>query len=425
MDTMRNFPHQVNQIRKIKGALQVASQLLSGAHDVGDNGVSGYAVARAGIYTFRNLLNPSPEELENVIRREQGKSPSNQGPRTFARDLRRTLVLLGFLEHPETSQWQVTSCGQQVLSLPDPPDPEATSLWIDAVVNLSLPDPLGGPIIHPARNMLMIVARTSGAEKRWLAFSLDMRDDSDAELDRVLALQHLSFGVALESVGASEYMAANAVKILPSLLEQLGLMSIQGGTCTLTPSGLSLISAAQVPSTERRVILRQARRGRAVADPTDIPEHPMIPGRTRATEAQVHSAALLEERTSQHQHLVRRIVNLLRTSRQVGEVRVSDDAFDVLAFSQVRPEVLLIEAKTLRDDALIQARIALGQLLFYEYFDVRPIAEGRSIIKVVAFDSEPGEQASEFLAAYDVVCLVSSQDAFRVPTRFEDYFANM
>lgn len=73
-------------------------------------------------------------------------------------------------------------------------------MWTDAVVNLSLPDPSGGSIIHPARNMLRIVASMSGVEKRWLAFSLDMRDDSDNELVRVLALQSLSFGMALESV---------------------------------------------------------------------------------------------------------------------------------------------------------------------------------------------------------------------------------
>ena len=252
-----------------------------------------------------------------------------------------------------------------------------------------------------------------------------MRNDSDAELGRVLALQRLSFGVALESVGAGEYMAANAVKILPSLLEQLGLMSIQGGTCTLTPSGLSLIPDTRASSPEGRVSPRRVRQGRAVAEPTDIPEHPLAPGRIRGTEDQLHSAALLEERTSQHQQLIRRIVNLLRNSRQVREVRVSDDAFDVLAFIQTRSEILLIEAKTLRNDALIQARIALGQLLFYEYFDVRPIAEGHSIRKVVAFDNEPEGEVREFLAAYDVVCLVVSRDTIQIPAGFEGYFATV
>jgi hypothetical protein len=423
---MRNFPHQVNQIRKIKGALQVVSQLATEGHDVGDDGVLGYAVARAGIYTFRNLPNPSSQELEDAVQREQVKPPSNQGPRTFARDLRRTLFLLGFLEHLETSDWRVTDSGQRVLDIPDPPEPEATALWTDAVVNLSLADPSLGDIIHPAQNMLRTVAHRPGVEKRWLAFALDMRDDSNAELDRVLALQRLPFEAALESVGAGKYMAANAVKILPSLLEQLGLMSIQGGACTLTPSGLALMRATQVPSIEHRLIMRQARRGRTVAESADIPEHPLIPtGQVRGTEDQLHSAALLEERTSQHQQLVRRIVNLLRISGQVSEIRVSDDAFDVLALSSVRPEVLLIEAKTLRDDALIQARIALGQLLFYEFFDIRPIAEGHPIRKIVAFDSEPSQQAREFLAAYEVACLVSRQDTLQVPAGFEEYFGSM
>lgn len=361
-----------------------------------------------------------------MIQREQGKIPSNQGPRTFARDLRRTLLLLSFLEHTGTSEWQVTATGQRVLSLPDPPDPDATAVWTDAVVNLSLPDPSGGPAIHPARSMLRIVASTPGVEKRWLAFSLDMRDDSEGELDRVRALQRLNFEAALESVGAGNYMAANAVKILPSLLEQLGLLSIQRGTCTLTPSGLSfLVPATQIPLPGRPVRIRQARRGREVAETDDIQEHPLVPGRIRSTEDQLHSAALLEERTGQHQQLVRRIVNLLKDSRRVAEVRVSDDAFDILAFTQEPSEILLIEAKTTRNDSLIQARVALGQLLFYEYFDVNPIAEGHSVRKVVAFDSEPEEQVREFLAAYDVACLIASQDTIQVPVGFEDYFATV
>lgn len=419
---MRNFPHQVNQIPKIKAALRVVRQLAMDGRDVGDDGVLGYAIARAGIYTFRNLSRPSFQELENAIQREQRKQQSNQGPRTFARDLRRTLLLLGFLDHPEPCDWRVTISGQRVLDLPDPPDPEATALWTDGVVNLSLTDPSVVDIIHPTRNMLKIVASSPGVEKRWLAFALDMRDDSDAELNRVMALQRLPFRAALESIGAGQYMAANAVKILPSLLEQLGLMSIQGGTCNLTPSGLALISATQVLLPEQRFITRQVRRGRTIVEPADITEHPSALGRIRGTEEQIHSMALLEERTSQHQQIVKKIVKLLTNSRQVSEIRTSDDAFDVLAFSGTRPEILLIEAKTLRNDALIQSRIALGQLFFYEFFDIRPIAGGRYIKKVVAFDSEPGQQAREFLTAYDVACLVSGQDTLLIPAGLEEYF---
>lgn len=204
----------------------------------------GYAVARAGIYTFRNLPHPSPQELERAIRREQRKPASNQGPRTFARDLRRTLALLGFLKQRADSSWQVSDLGKRVLAFPDLPDKEATALWISALVELSLFDSPTEGATHPALNMLKMVARNPGIEKRWLAFALDMRDDSDAELERVIALKRLSFEAALKSVGASKYMAANAVKILPSLLEQIGLMTISRGTCALTASGTGLVSAA-------------------------------------------------------------------------------------------------------------------------------------------------------------------------------------
>lgn len=419
---MRNFPHQVNQIHKIRGALDIAAQLLAGGGDLSDDGVFGYAVASARIYAFRNLPSPFPEELEAAIRREQRKPASNQGPRTFARDLRRTMELLGFLEHRELGGWRITDLGQQVLALPNPPHPESTSLWVDAVINLSLSGPPGEGVIHPTRNIVRMVARATRLQKRWLAVAFAMTDDSDAELDRVMALQEGTFEEALQAAAASQYMAANAVKILPSLLEQLGLMSILGGSCTLTPAGLALAGVPPPPS-RPPVAPRQARRGRAVIHAEDVPEHPVVAGRIRSTEDQLHTAALLEERTSQHQQLVRRVVQLLRNSRHVGDIRVSDDAFDIIAESQMRPELLLFEAKTIRDDALVQARIALGQLLFYEHFDVRPMAERRAIRKLVAFDNEPGEQVREFLGAYDVACLLVSPDVLRVPTEFEDYFA--
>lgn len=417
---LRNFPHQVNRLSKIRGALQVGSDLASRGEAVDDDGTFGYAVARAGIYTFRGLASPTSAQLEAAIRREQMKSQSNQGPRTFARDLRRTMVLLGLLEHTGPG-WQITSLGRQLLSLPDPPDPTAASLWTDAVLQLELDD---GRSIQPARNMLRMVEQRPGIEKRWLAFALDMNDDSDAELDRVLALEHLGFNGAVASRGATAYRAANAVKILPSLLEQLGLLSIDITVCNLTPLGaaaLAGIAGAPTPavaSPSAGTAVRRRKAGYGVSDAEGVHDVAVSLGRPRTTEEQLHSAALLEERTSQHQELVRRVVARMKN---VSEVRCSDDAFDILGESSLRAEVLLIEAKTLRGDALVQARIALGQLLYYEYFDVRPTT-GDPIIKIVAFDSEPGDQASQFLAAYSTRSLVVTEAATIAPDSLRDYF---
>lgn len=425
-ESLRNFPHQVNQIAKLRGALEAASDLIVGSRDVGDDGVFGYTLTWAGIHTFRGLASSSHREVEQAILREQRKPTSSQGPRTFARDLRRTLALLGFLEHGVSGVWRITESGQRILELPNPPDPEATSIWVKSLMDLCLLGSAGEEgAIHPAHSMLRILRRAPGVEKRWLAFALSMADDSDAELNRVVALQRGTFESALRESGASEYMASNAVKIMPSLMEQLGLISIQAAVCTLAQTGLALANVSQEVASRLAASRRHVRRGYAVVDPQGVPEHVAVEGGIRTTEEQLHTSALLDERTTGHQHLVRRVVRLLRGSGQAAEIRVSDDAFDILASSRAGTELLLIEAKTMRDDALVQARVALGQLLFYEYFDVRHVAEGRPIRKVVAFDNDPGQEATDFLAAYDVACIVSGEGSPAVvPPELRAYFGN-
>lgn len=419
---LRNFPHQVNRIAKIRGALRVASDLLNAGENISDDALLGHALARAGVYKFRGLDSPTPAELEAAIQLDKSKAQPNQGPRTFSRDLRRTLQLLGFLARTSTG-WRVTQLGQDVLSLPDPPDSAAASLWTEAVLQLELTE---GGVIHPSRNMLRMVQRHPGIEKKWLALALEMKDDSDSELARVQGFQGMGFTSAVSSVGATSYKAANAVKILPLLLEQLGLLSIDRAVCNLTTLGVASLeglaggtTAIAVPASAATTP-RRRRTGYEVADAGDVRDLAASPGRPRTTEEQLHSAALLEERTSQHQELVRRVVSRMKN---VSEVRCSDDAFDVFGESSLRSEGLLIEAKTLRGDALVQARIALGQLLYYEHFDIRP-ATSEPIIKIVAFDSEPGDQARQFLAAYSAESLVVTELATIAPDSLLEYFVD-
>lgn len=421
---MRNFPHQMNQIPKLRRALEVAAQLSSVGRNIGDDGELGFALTRRRIYTFRGLATPTDDELEAAIERERQKPLYDQGPRTSARDLRRTLVLLGFLDYNADGECIVSPLGKQILSLPDPPDPDAVSVWVDAVININLVGTTEEiEETHPALNMLRITAEIPNIEKQWLAFALEMNNDSEEELDRVLALRAVPFDSALQMVGASKYMAANGVKILPSLLEQLGLINIPGGRCTITPEGLGLlITPTPIPPIPTPTP-RQTHQGRVITAPDDIPEHGANLGQTRTTEEQLHTAALLNERTNQHQELVRRIVGVLRESGQAGEIRVSEDAFDIAATIPARGEMLLIEAKTIRNDALVQSRIALGQILFYEHFDIHDMAEGRTIKRIVAFNDEPGHQIRGFLDAYDTSCLVINTEQIIAPDGYEDCFS--
>lgn len=174
---MRNFPHQVNDIQKLRRALQVADELIRQSQPLSDDSVLGYTLARQRVYTFRGLDDPTPE-LEYRIAQEQAKSLANQGARTFARDLRRTLVLLGFLES-HLGEHTLSDSGTRLLELPDVPHPESTALWINAVLRLEIGSDTSPT--HPATNMLKIVQSVPDVEKPWLAFALDMDNDSQQE----------------------------------------------------------------------------------------------------------------------------------------------------------------------------------------------------------------------------------------------------
>lgn len=415
---MRNFPHQVNRIAKLRGALQVGADLIANGRDLDDDGEFGFEVARRGIYSFRGLTSTNPQDIEAAITQERRKPLANQGPRTFARDLRRTLALLGFLQRsPDQGEWRITLSGQTLLGFPDPPNPESARIWTRHLLDLTLrDDPPDGGISHPAANMLRIVARNSGIEKRRLAFALEIDDDSEGELLRAERLIAQDFITALNSINATPFQAANAVKIIPSLLEQLGLLSTDGG-CLLTAQGMQALGVAHPNEARREFGLRNPRRGRIITDPAQVLNHTYSPGRPATTEEQLHGALLLQERTQAHQELVRRVIAKLADPTFI---RTSEESFDILA--EFTNRQLLVEAKTVREDGLIQARLALGQLFFYEYFDVAPTALGLAIQKVAAFDSEPGQVARDFLSHYGVSCLVSTRGHFEAAPEIRNSF---
>jgi hypothetical protein len=421
---MRNFPHQINQISKISESLRIASELLSRGDNIGADGVFGYAVLRRGIYNFRGLSAVSDDALEEAIILEKRKPVQNQGPRTFARDLRRTLQLLNFIRQ-DVSDYSITQLGENIIRLPDPPDVEATNIWIESLAGLTLEDSNNSNTrMHPAINMLRIILARPDIEKKWLAFAFDMGNDSDNELNRILQLLNLDFDSALHIVGASEYTAANAVKIVPSLLQQIGLIAIDNGNCNITETGLRLINPdIEINDrTNREPRIRNSQSGFTIDNPDDVPEHRSRIIRERTTEEQVHSAAILDERTSKHQELVRKIIEMLRNSEDVEDVRITDYAFDILFTLPKRNEWILVEVKTLRGDALIQGRNALGQLLFYEFFDVRPISNDAKVVRIAAFDNNPGKQVIDFLAANNTLCLVVSSDNILIPDGYDDCF---
>jgi hypothetical protein len=72
-------------------------------------------------------------------------------------------------------------------------------------------------------------------------------------------------------------------------------------------------------------------------------------------------------------------------------------SYDLLIDLAAGADLILVEAKTIAGDAPVQIRAAVGQLLYYDYFFVRPSFPGRQVRQLVVVDEPvPGELA-EFL----------------------------
>lgn len=421
---MRNFPHQINQLEKLHASLKVFSDLLEAGQNPMDDAELGYACAKAGIYSFRGLTDQSPAGIERRIASEKTKKHANQGAETFAREVRRTLQLMGLLEIQDEG-CSISPIGQRLLEFaPGSEDAESIALWKAAVLGITLgpteddPQPL-----RPAPIMLRIVQEFPNVEKKWLALGFEAGDNSDGEYQRIRALiQTGDFSGAMRRIGATKYQPANAVKIIPALLEQVGLIRISEGACYITADGERIRAGTTKTIVSKKGAGRRRRLPGSLEANVTRPEDVLIPPasgpREPNREAMIAALAALEARTREHQELLRKLVASLRN---VTGMRQTRDRFDLFAKSSVRNEGILFEVKA-GENFLLQGRLALGQLCLYEHFDVRPgLGQEPRIIKVAVFDGEPGQDVRQFLAAYDVQCLAFVAGTFVVPLDLADY----
>lgn len=329
------------------------------------------------------------------------------------------------LIHVSGPSCEVSPIGQRLLQFPPGAlTAEYVTLWKDAILRITLPPTQQQPQpLRPAPIMLRIMRDFPGIEKQWLALAFEARNNSEREYRRIQRLiQSRNFAQVMRRTGATDYQAANAIKIIPALMEQVGLIQIQGGICSITEEGQNVqesrvrtVIAERTPYRQRSPRLVQAN----VHRPEDVPLPPTRTRHVRNPEVIGATLALLDERTREHQQLLRNIVSRLRNVTGLSATR---DRYDLLASSTIRGEVILFEVKT-GEDYLMQSRLALGQLCQYEFFDVRPcLSPDEHIIKSVVFGGEPGQDIRDFLNANGVLCVSFVAGTFIVPQELADYF---
>ena len=380
---MKNFPHQVSELSKLTAALGVANVLLASGNGYSDDGVFGEALAKAGVYTFRN----KSLSVSQNIKAEATKPTGSQGFRTAARDIRRFFALAGLVQGAEVSERGsdiLESAGQA---------PLRNALWRDALLRLSLPDSEGN-VSHPYRILLQLVADRPGIDSSNLLLALEAKDDSPSEYARILKLANSSFATVVKSIGIGEANARNAVKLLPSIAEQVDDISRYNGRAYLRAKGAA--TEDSLSDTDGGAEFEKTE----PSDPSEIAPEDIapIPAFGDAGESLADLSASIEIRklrTKQHQETT---VSLAKIIGADG-FKTFANPYDCLGYKN-KVGGLLLEVKTLdgtRGDERRQSVKALGQLKGYRYFSLPPKMRAPKLIEIVGFSGPPSNATIAFL----------------------------
>lgn len=403
---MKNFPHQYNTFARIRGALETVRDLLAAGRPAGDDGELGYELARRGIYQFRGLTG----SIEDRIVAEQSKPQGSQGARTAARETRRTLSLLGFIQ--DSPGWALTQAGGDLLAS-TPSSSTEQAIWQRALVELELEE-ANGAKSHPVRILLRLVDEKGRLAREDMGLALETVDDSEAEFARITSLLAAPVTNWKQQLGVSKYTAANSVKILPALAEQAGLIVRSGSKrhYVLNADGraalgavyeakpLSAAAGTAAPSITLPKSPPTTHRGapRSVTSATAGKSSSIDPSTwaTLSTEEQLAATRLRFERTTRHQDLVSSVANTI--SADDADLQEDPSSFDLLHVPRSAAEpLILFEMKTLDTDAFTQVRLAIGQLYSYEFLVVRPRYPGRDVVRALVTDGPIGDELAGLL----------------------------
>ena len=400
---MKNFPHQFSDLERLTNALRVASTILDRGADFTSDGVYGTALARAGVYTFRGGGN-----LQTLLRRERDKPRSQRGTETAAREMRRFLVLAGFIEiDAEANHCALTPSGKDLVRANS--NSVIKGMWRSAMLNLALED-AAGRLSHPYRILLRLITDNPGIETRKLMLSFEAQTDSGDEYTRISEYIDLDYDDMLDQLGVSEASAKNAVKILPSIAEQVGDIR-RADRRSWTVSRIEAVEDGFESISNREIGKKTVPgRGRTVTRNVDVENIAATPVFNDAIERNYDLSGGIELRklrTASHQELVRAIARVLSDRG----FTLSENPFDCLAQSD--EIALLIEVKTLDggpSDERRQAEKALGQLKAYSHFDLPEDVD--QVREMAVFSHCPSEQTRAFLRNNGITVVWSTEDDF-------------
>lgn len=390
---MKNFPHQFSNLDTLTQALEVAGTLIDKQLDYANDGVFGEALVRAGIYSFRSLAG----SIEQRLSEEKKKDPGSQGFRTAARDIRRFFLIAGIIHHSADGTYALARIGKDIIGA-GKNIPLRNAIWRKAMLEIKLADEQGN-VSHPYRILSKLIADHPGMAVAELLLALEAKDDSEKEYKRISTMAGKGRDQIIALLGITEANAMNAVKILPSIAEQVGDLVRKGGkvyssTPTLAPTEDTLNNTAPT-----HIKAGFANEPRAVAANAIA----ALPDFKPVSDATFDLSAAIEmrrRRTIAHQQAV---ASLARTLEESGYA-LYEDPYDCLAYKK-STGAILIEVKTLDGslpDQHRQAAKALGQLKSYGYFNIPTNLKKSKLVEIVAFTERPDARIIDFMRANNI-----------------------
>lgn len=399
---MKNFPHQFNELEKLFEAFVVAKQLIDSNTPLTDENF-GERLTREGIYTYRDKT----LSIDQFLQREKQKPKASRGYLTVSRDIRRFLELLVFIVVLDGNKnSRVTTTGKQFLTATSVE--KARQLWKNALLQLGL-EGTDGEISHPYRILLKIVNTFPGIETPKLMLALEAENDSEEEFERISALANLSIDKIIQETGTSAAMAANAVKILPGIAEQLN--DIERISSRAYPIGHIIITEDEISTEEKpdvptkeRVTFRKVFSG-------DIAKDPTINVISSVSIDLSDAIKTRQKRLAEHQEIVR----LLAILNEKCGFQLFEGKFDCLGIKG--DTVLLYEIKTILERANDQEKQTVkgvGQLKYYKFSIVEQQMGLSDIREILVFSTKPGTGMIEFCTAENITVIWREEYSFKI-----------
>lgn len=439
---MKRYPNQASDFGRIRSTLETINSMNHAGMNVADDETLGYECARRQVYKFRSFdyENSSTADLEARIDLELAKKADSQGAQTFARDLRRTLHDLGWLG----SHNALTPAGKALLASARGSN-EEIALLREALIDLEVGDKTGTYFSHPIRVLMHLLASAPTKSRAGLELALEAKDDSPAELQRVLELystyRTLNSEERAQRLGESKNNIENAVKIFPSLANTAGFISVsKQRDYNITPLGLSAIqlsinnpnvqgtssrsAGGAVPATTQTPTVPsnpkpgasgpspatqsrgQGKRNVTVGQKkssSTVGQHGVnrnLPGAPLTADQQNEARRKLNERTVEHQALVRFFAEQIGDAR--GDIYEDQTSYDLLWQNDSDKVCHLFEMKTISSDSDAQVQRAVGQLHYYAFFNVAAAFPGASITKTLIVNAQVHNDLADYLTDQNI-----------------------